>query len=152
MSDLIEAISRGCKGTLADGAVRYVVEIDPRFAADAAKLFGFPGTALVIATLKPGAIEPTVSESLTTEKPKGGELAKWAAILCHDEKFWEWLSIETERLGYLITNNDEARMRLIEICGITSRSELDHSKEAANIFREQIMSPFNDWKELRLKL
>ncbi len=91
--------------------------------------------------------QPVVKESLTTEKPKGGELSKWAGILCNDEKFWEWLSFETEILGYLITDNDEARMRLIEICGITSRAELDHDKEAARIFREEIMSPFNDWRE-----
>jgi hypothetical protein len=147
MSTLIEAISRGCKGTLSDGSVRYTIEIEPRYAADAAKLFGMPGTGLAVAALIDGSVKnPVVKDNLTPEKPKGGELSKWAGILCNTQMFWQWLTLETLPLGFEITNGSEARARLIEICGIESRKELDHDKEAGRIFREEIMAPFDEWK------
>jgi hypothetical protein len=79
-------------------------------------------------------------------KPKGGELAKWAGILCNDPIFWKWLTLDTLHLGFEITNNTQARMRVIEICGIMSRAELDHDPAAAKIFREEVMAKFDAWK------
>lgn len=91
-------------------------------------------------------VKPTVSDSLTVEKPKGGELSKWAGILCNDPMFWKWLTLDTVHLGFEIASNSQARMRVIEICGIMSRAELDHDHAAAKIFREEIMAKFDAWK------
>lgn len=91
-------------------------------------------------------VNPTVNESLTVEKIKGGSLAKWAGILCNDQMFWKWLTLDTLHLGFEITNNAQARMRVIEICGIMSRAELDHDNEAAKTFREEIMAKFDAWR------
>lgn len=54
MSDILTAISRGCKGTLTDGSVRYTIEFEPRHAIDAAKLFAMPGTEMGVVALKDG--------------------------------------------------------------------------------------------------
>lgn len=145
MSDLIQAISRGCKGTLADGTVRYTIDIDPSYAASAAALFGMPGTALAVAALKDGTPDAVIKESVTVEKPKGGELAKWAGILCNDTEFWKWFAYDDEPIG----SPEQAAEAIRFYCDIESRAALDHNTTAAHIFREQIMAPFHKWKESR---
>ena len=143
MTDLIEAISRGCKGTLADGTVRYTIDIEPRYAADAAKLFGMPGTSVVLAVLSPEAAKKSAQdETISQEKPKGGDLARWAGILCNAPMFWDWLS----EYDTPVTNSEDARFAICDICGIDSRAQLDHNHVAGEIFRREIMANFDAWK------
>lgn len=54
MSDILTAISRGCKGTMVDGSVRYTIEFGPLDAVAAATLFGMPGTEMGVVALKDG--------------------------------------------------------------------------------------------------
>ena len=51
---ILTAISRGCKGTLVDGSVRYTIEFTPLDAVAAAKLFAMPGTEMGVVALKDG--------------------------------------------------------------------------------------------------
>jgi len=76
------------------------------------------------------------------EKPKGGELARRAGILCQDERFQVWVyqrenPDETvfpgNPIGYTLTTT-AAWLR--GECGINSRAELDHNSEAAKRFLE----------------
>lgn len=144
---MIEAISRGCKGTLSDGTIRYVFDIAPKDAASAAELFGMPGSPVVLARLtQDAAIEAAQAETIAAVL-KGGGLARWAGILCNDPMYWKWLSEQADHLKIVISNSVDARMRTIEICGVMSRVELDHDRQAGITFREQIMAPFSAWKE-----
>ena len=157
---MIEAISRGCKGTLSDGTLRYVVDIAPKDRVAAAELFGEPGSPMVLARLtQEASIQSAQAETIATSKPKGGELAKWAGILCNDPQFIEFIMPIYDRLmggdgtgcGDLAPDDiggDEEynRHAILVICRIDSRRMLDHNKEAAQTFRDEIMKPFDEWK------
>lgn len=72
------------------------------------------------------------------EKPKGGELARLAGILCENPLFHKWLGV---------TGDEFAAKRVRVICEVASRAELDHCEEAAERFHDLIRKPFLEWKE-----
>ena len=135
---------------LVDGTIRVQIDIDPKHNADFHALFPRIDMPVALAPLvanfeqiKPArGVEPTVD---TPDKPKGGELAKWAGILSNDPVFWEWAN-ETDGNDYspIIGTIDAARY-IREQCCVESRAELDHNPEAAKIFRH-MMGEFDDWK------
>ena len=71
------------------------------------------------------------------EQPKGGPLAKWAGMMCNDPEFWEWADVKDE---------DGARAKIYMMCSIESRRMLDNDAKAGRIFREQVMKPFDAWR------
>ncbi len=134
MSGLVEAASVSVK-TMADGTLRLSVDIEPRQAREAFGLFGSPGTPMALAALKPNAA--VVDEP---EKPKGGALAKDAAIVCHTADFRRF----ADHRGFGHSENGAAQL-VHTFCGVDSRAYLDHDKDAARKFA-QLMSEFNAWK------
>ena len=76
---------------------------------------------------------------VTPKLLKGGELAKWAGILCNDPEFWKWAGVN---------NTEMARTYILEECQITSRAELDHNKESGQSFR-RMMYFFDQSKRAR---
>ena len=162
---MITAISRGCKGTLSDGVVRYVFDIEPKDAADAAKLFGMPGCVVVIAALTQQAASAslqneTIASSLAPKKPKGGALARLAGMWCADEDFYQFIlsvydrfmggsgrgtgDLDPETLSNM-TKEDVCRHALYVICAINSRAELDNDSEAKRIFDQKIRVPYSGY-------
>jgi len=104
--------------TMADGTLRLSIDIEPVHAQDAFKLFAAPGTPAAIAALSNGYLSKN-SENLNTsvervhktleikhEKPKGGALARLAAMWCNDPNFWEWL--ETDPSNFCHSKNGAA--------------------------------------------
>ena len=114
--------------TMADGTLQITVAVEPRHATDAFKLLGMPGTPVALAALKVGTPLPEPED-----KPKGGPLAKWAAIRATEPRFQEWLDVHSE---------EAATRRVKSICGIVSRAELDNDPAAERIFKRQIMEPW----------
>ena len=137
---MIEAISRGCKGTLSDGTLRYVVDIAPKDRVAAAELFGEPGSPMVLARLtQEAAIQSAQAETIAAEKPKGGAMAKLAGQWCNDFKFWEWM----ETIGPEgVADKQTAAAWLYAICEIDSRAVLDHDPKAAEKFNRLIRLPY----------
>ena len=78
-----------------------------------------------------------IEKNTNPGRPKGGELAKWAGILCNDELFRRSLCVETV---------DQARSLILSWCKVSSRAELDHDKNAGYLFRG-IMHDFDAWKK-----
>lgn len=118
---------------LADGTLRVMVDIDPRFKAEFHRLFPNIDT--------PCAIAPLVNDFERIEQqesPKGGALCKLAAMWCKDEEFQEWVGATTE---------EEAAAVIREACSIKSRSELDHNQEAANFFNKCFREPYRNYLE-----
>ena len=115
--------------TMADGTLQITVAVEPRHATDAFKLLGMPGTPVALAALKVGTPLPEPED-----KPKGGPLAKWAAIRATDPRFQEWLDVHSE---------EAATRRIRVICGIVSRAELDNDPIAERIFKQQFMEPWS---------
>ena len=117
--------------TMADGTLRLSLDIEPRHAGAAFALFGMPGTPAALAALKVGTALPADPEP--TEQPKGGPLARWAAMRGHDPRFQEWIEAYSPEF---------VEMRIKHICGIASRAQLDQPGEAQDIFNTQIRQPW----------
>ncbi len=88
-----------------------------------------------------------------TEQPKGGLMARQAAMLCQDPAFRLYLDRRRRyKLGMTESalpdgthNEQDARDWLVAACKIGSRAELDHNQEAERTFR-QIRNRFNRWR------
>jgi hypothetical protein len=85
--------------------------------------------------------------------PKGGPLARQAAMLCHDVAFQLYLD-RRRRHKFGLSEADlpdgthtaqDARDWLCQACGIESRAELDHNGQAAGMFK-QVRQRFHRWR------
>ena len=89
-----------------------------------------------------------------TTKPainKGGSLARQAGMFCLNDRFQEFLFRRHEddwkaAAEDNVDTGDIAAIVLRWKCGIKSRAELDHNKEAAKKFAE-LMKEYNRWFE-----
>lgn len=84
-------------------------------------------------------------------KPKGGYLARNAALLCQDEQFRLYLDRRRAAKFRLEIPDgthtmEDARDFIVAACGISSRAELDHNQIAATTYR-QIMHHFQRWQD-----
>jgi hypothetical protein len=140
---VIEAASAGVKD-MADGSLRITFEFEPRHAAEAFALFGPRGRAVAVAALKDGSAAVKEPEP---EKPKGGEWAKLAGIWCADPDFCTWLQ-QNHKMGPIQTAEDASKA-MRQLCGITSRVELDHDELALRRFNQTIRHPFMKWMQAR---
>lgn len=70
--------------------------------------------------------------------------AKLAGMWCNDPEFWRWLAS-----AHACTPQcaDDAAERIYSLCNITSRAELDHDEEAAEIFHREIRGPFSKYMQ-----
>ena len=88
-------------------------------------------------------VEPAIKESLTTEKPKGGALARLAGQWCNTPVFWDFLVWKYE---YTVSNEPDAARTVYELCDIKSRAELDHNEPSADRFNKLIRVPFMEYQ------
>ena len=89
--------------------------------------------------------------SADESKPKGGYLARNAALLCQDEQFRLYLDRRrAAKFNLEIPDGthtvEDARDFIMAACGINSRAELDHDQNAATVYR-QIMHHFRRWQD-----
>lgn len=134
MTDAIVPASSVMVRTMADGTLRVSVDIEPRHAQTAFVLFGAPGTPIALAALKVGTqIDPEPEPEQAHYHPKGGQLAKWAAMRCQDERFMKWMRVKNEQA---------AREEILLVCRIRSRAELDNNPEAAEMFDHHFRRPW----------
>lgn len=75
-----------------------------------------------------------------TIKRSNSGLSGWAAMRCKETQFHRFLNIADDLNAEAI-----ARQKILDVCGIESRAELDTNKEAADIFHEQFRIPFANW-------
>ena len=121
--------------TMADNTLRITFDVEPKDAKAAFALFGERGTPAALAALKVGTELPADAEP-EPQQPKGGPLAKWAAMRGNDPRFQEWLEAHSPEL---------VAKRIKRICGIVSRAELDSSPAAGEMFKCQIMRPWAEY-------
>ena len=114
--------------TMADDTLRIVLDIEPRDAQTAFMLFGQRGTPVALAALKVGT--PTLEQD---EKPKGGPLARWAAMRGQDPAYQEWLEAYSP---------EAVEQRIKTVCGVKSRAELDNDELAASVFKAKFIDPW----------
>jgi hypothetical protein len=126
---------------LADGTLRVLVDIDPRFKADFHRLFPSIDTPCALAPL---ALD---FEKLSKypEEQKGGELARLAGIWCKNPDFQQWLS--KKHPGHSFNEGDAADW-IRKTCRVNSRAELDSSSNAGWAFHTQVRGPFMEYMKL----
>lgn len=138
----------GTVKTMADGTFRLLVDIEPRFAQEAFRLFGAPGTPVALARITGEAAvahdraqqQPVEQPPAAPEKPQGGQLARLAGMLCQQPDFWRFLGSQFEQDAP--EDAEQAAALLRAACGIESRAELDHNADAENFFHENIRIPY----------
>lgn len=147
---VIEASFVRVAGTLADGTLRLVVDVEPRNAQAAFALFNSPGTAMALAALKPTKpgdelpVQPVADVgNPITEAPKGGALAKLAGMWCADATFQAWLELDPDNAA---PNESGAALCLYALCEIQSRRQLDHDPAAAERFNRLVRGPYMKWR------
>lgn len=143
MNDELPSVISGTRRQvreLVDGTLEVKFHVDPRFKADFHRLFPNIDTPVAIAPL----VADFERREPTSEEPKGGPLCKLAAMWCKDEEFWEWL-YEHYGQGVPVLNEEEAAELLRALCGVQSRSELDHKPEATARFLNLVRAPFMAW-------
>lgn len=89
--------------------------------------------------------------STEENKPKGGFLARNAALLCQDKQFRLYLDRRRAAKFSLeipdgTHTESDARDFILAACDISSRAKLDHSPEAATTYR-QIKHHFQRWQD-----
>ena len=128
---------------MADGTLRLTVDIEPRHAQDAFKLFGSPGVPMALAALKVATHEPEKAD-----KPKGGLLSQWAAMRCQESAFHIWLSQQYPQewaaawQGFRPSKANAAADVVRRLCDIESRAELDSDDSARARFDQRIRGPW----------
>ncbi|CAB3850151.1 hypothetical protein [Achromobacter animicus] len=76
---------------------------------------------------------------------KGAALSRAAAMMCNGAKFQRWV---VSRIGAApdgVAASQHAAQYVRDICGITSRAQLDHNAQAASLFHEAVRKPFVKW-------
>jgi hypothetical protein len=130
---------------MADGTIRVMIDIDPRFRAQFHELF--PQIDMPVA-LAPLTTDFERIEEKPEEKPKGGPLAKLAGMLCKDDRFLEYFYQHVNPKGYECSEEGAADY-IRAICRVDSRAEIDSNGEAALRFHEYIRLPYMDWLKVQ---
>lgn len=125
MMDAISGTRRAMK-EMADGTIRVQVDIDASCRIQFLALFPNIDMPVAMAPLR-------ADFEQTPEKPKGGELAKLAGMLCANPDFQKWCDASTP---------EAAATWVRSACDIDSRSELDHNAAAARKFHSLVRIPF----------
>lgn len=156
----VQAATVGVK-TLADGTLRLTVEIEPRHALNACRMFLTPGVPVAVARLDATAaltadrVQPAPPPAPTppSDPPddrKGGALAQLAGRWCADREFQNWLFVRHRnvaeaaavRCNHEPSDAELAAMVVRELCGVASRADLDFLDSARRRFDELVRHPY----------
>lgn len=73
-------------------------------------------------------------------KEELGPLAKWAVMMCKEPEFWKFLS---ERFGVHVQDEKSAKFIVCDVCGVSSRKEIDTDTDAKSKIKGMIIAPWN---------
>lgn len=143
--DAIEAVSRSVK-TLADGTLRLSVDIEPKHAQDAFKLFGSPDVPMALARLTVEASKQRAQAEAIEDKPKGGFLSQWLAMRCNEPEFWEFVEHKMKPFSLLkILKPEECDFFVKDLLRIESKTEIDSDPNVQQRFHSEIRIPYAKW-------
>lgn len=83
---------------------------------------------------------------LPGQSPKGGELARTAAMLCANASFQKFSIEQFGGAAPGVSAAEHAAAFVRAACAIGSRAQLDHDSNAAYRFHQRIRKPFINWK------
>ena len=76
---------------------------------------------------------------------KGAALSRAAAMMCNGAKFQRWVVSRIGAAPEGVSPSQHAAQYVRDVCGITSRAELDHNAQAETLFHEAVRKPFVKW-------
>ncbi|RSF08825.1 hypothetical protein [Achromobacter aegrifaciens] len=76
---------------------------------------------------------------------KGAALSRTAAMMCNGASFQWWVVSRIGAAPEGVSPSQHAARYVRDMCGITSRAELDHNAMAAALFHEGVRKPFLRW-------
>jgi len=80
----------------------------------------------------------------STER-KGAALSRTAAMMCNGAKFQRWVVSRIGAAPEGVPPSQYAARYVRDMCGISSRAELDHNAAAAALFHTAVRIPFVEW-------
>lgn len=86
-----------------------------------------------------------VRARVASEGRKGAALSRTAAMMCNGAKFQRWVESRIGAAPEGVSAQQHAAQYVRDVCGITSRAELDHNAAAAALFHTAIRIPFVEW-------
>lgn len=86
-----------------------------------------------------------VRARVASEGRKGAALSRTAAMMCNGAKFQRWVESRIGAAPRGVSPSQYAAQFVRDMCGVTSRAELDHSAKAAGLFHEAVRKPFLRW-------
>ena len=87
---------------------------------------------------------PVPARIASTER-KGAALSRAAAMMCNGAKFQRWVVSRVGAAPEGVSAQQDAAQYVRDMCGITSRADLDHNAGAATLFHEAVRKPFVEW-------
>jgi hypothetical protein len=137
--------------TMADGTLRITFDVEPGQAQDAFRLFAAPGTQVAIAALRDGSVleqKPEAEIPVSVPRAHIGDACYRTVQWCAESKFWEWIGSTTHNgIYWHVHDAREAKEFVCEICGVTSRKELDTDNEANKAWHRLIREPYRQYLE-----
>lgn len=79
----------------------------------------------------------------------GGQLARLSGMQCQAPQFHGWVSGRADYRGPVPVTADSAAEYVRQVCGVSSRADLDHNREAARRFHALIRRPFLEYVQRR---
>lgn len=80
----------------------------------------------------------------STER-KGAALSRAAAMMCNGAKFQRWVVSRIGAAPNGVSASQHAAQFVRDVCGVTSRAQLDYDATAAALFHEAVRKPFVKW-------
>jgi hypothetical protein len=78
----------------------------------------------------------------------GQRLSQAAAMMCQNEQFWEWATVNSHPpLSVMVDSKEKAADWLRQSLAIESRAELDRDPAKAQRFHDEIRKPFVQWQQ-----
>lgn len=119
---------------MADGTIRVQIDIDPSCRGQFLSMFPDIDMPVALAPLRADFEQQQADVPPSTDKPKGGELARLAGMFCQQPEFLEFAGrAETP---------EQAADWVRRVCGVASRAELDHNELAAKLFHDRVRRPY----------
>ncbi|PPA72561.1 hypothetical protein C4E15_30045 [Achromobacter spanius] len=66
-------------------------------------------------------------------------------MMCNGAKFQRWVVSRVGAAPEGVSAQQHAAQYVRDMCGITSRADLDHNAGAATLFHEAVRKPFVKW-------
>ncbi|PPA75303.1 hypothetical protein C4E15_14410 [Achromobacter spanius] len=66
-------------------------------------------------------------------------------MMCNGAKFQRWVEFRVGAAPEGVSAQQHAAQYVRDMCGITSRADLDHNAGAATLFHEAVRKPFVEW-------